>query len=922
MTDFNRFKVDISDFLDACTEEDKTLFLAQVGIEFSKPKFAQNDKDREEILLPQLLKATGIKHISTFSRLLKAYRNREGRTDLIPAIGLYFLAKVDDDYGTAAKPIEQSLFGENNKNPITFLDKFEWIPNKIKIYDEGFFVKPVIRSEKDHIIPSNESASKQEFLGVEVLQSNNSHDPKRDQPIQTGQRAETAHIIPIPYSPSYGLRLRVVEVQENSQPEECFSIKASENILFGHDDDLDTLLKRLAEIVSNQNITAEVAKEAFKSMDKKLSGHRAAVKNFLGIDRPILTEFNDVTMSAIPNRQKQSFQRLSAAGVDLTDLSKVGKVLLQHASTYFLDRRGSQGEVRIVFQLGKKERAKEFAKTLKKSIPANLVHLFEFVIIVLSQSENEKDEADLIRNLEEHYFFALLKLLESKLDEAATGHAVSKAQIANYFDLIPLKFRDVYHAAFLRFWDFSQSQTDTKNFEQISCSLVRNNSFCERYCQFVFHRDFRNLDSLIVEFARQDCNERTYLLNALQSLCDNHSHHELEFLSEIRSRIEFLELVQLDQLPAQMAISFVGDYMESPLVDCINATSNAHYLMAYFQFREGQYVQAAKYCERSLHHNPQNYAAQCFLGLMQFRDGDHEQALVSLQNARINSQQEYEFAHFYEGIVLEELSELEDAKEAYVRSLLLRPNFYEAAHNLCNCLIADGRILDASRLASAQITKYGALTPEFSAALAFGLVSSGYSKDARELLLKAHQETRAPIIEYNIAVLYFNRGQSEMCNEWLERLRVNPMSPKFIIASASALKQRKDIPELDESTLLEIQNDETIDPMLGVLFDKHYSGDLFSNYHFVTKVRSALDRHPRHPTHHMPKAQRKIAEAALTLEQKEARKEQRQKYADAIKRGRLKQEPKPVGRKRRKKTQTMNRGRTASMLLAPSYSGG
>ena len=125
MGEFNKFSGELRQYLrrkKSTTEK----FIQETARQYSDI-ITKNDQDRDSWLLQRLLDVTSLPSVNALSNILKQQRNGVlGKPDV--AYGLYFLAKVDDDYGMVVAPIERALFGGTVSKPVTFLDKIGWEP--------------------------------------------------------------------------------------------------------------------------------------------------------------------------------------------------------------------------------------------------------------------------------------------------------------------------------------------------------------------------------------------------------------------------------------------------------------------------------------------------------------------------------------------------------------------------------------------------------------------------------------------------------------------------------------------------------------------------------------------------------------------------------------------------------------------------
>ena len=756
---------------------------------------------------------------------------------------------------------------------------------------------------------------------------------------------------PIPMSLKHGMRIGYRTLARNTPIENFASDVVFENIIFHPNDDFDDLCLKLANTFVQHSSFPEIARKSYEIEKEKLVGQRDAVRNFLGMDRPNIYEFNENKDE--PGKNLLGHQRLLASGIDLRNLKSIGAYLLRNISLEVRSITLTNFRIRVLLNFSNTLNNHELINRIKESIPENLNYHVEYLFLTNCTDEckiytNTKN----IENSSENIYTVVYLFLRRHGQKNNYKSLFSfRKKLLEIFTHETQKTTKTDHVSAFKACVRSFKQKSSINYE-IFHAIEKNSYFCWRLISFLVQMDFRYLDSAIIEFSRNNSMLRKYLEEFMNEMIINGPFESLSFLTKLQVRIDFLNNIKLDRINTDFAINFVTEYTQNPIENDQISLSYSYYLLSFYSFRQGSIDAAISLCEISLSLFYENYSARCFYSVLLYQNGELQNSFENIILAKQHSGAKYEFAHFYEGVLQEKKSNYADAKLCYLNALMLKPEFYEAAHNLCNCLIIEGRILDASRLAVVQTTVHGAIIPEFMTALSYGLLRSGHAKDARRMLLDSHNQVAAPIFEYNLAVLYFNTSQAAMCNEWINRLFSNPQAPSFILKHASELRKRvrkNEFPKLDEGDLLDVILEDEIDPALSILINKYYGESIFLKNTLLEKIKRAIWSTPRHPTHHMPKSLRQQAEANMTAQDQERRKLEREKYYLAIRRGRAQSEPNAKGRKRRndsarhlKRQQELREKRLellkkykyvdyqysvsksgkVEMLLAPSYGGG
>ncbi len=395
---------------------------------------------------------------------------------------------------------------------------------------------------------------------------------------------------------------------------------------------------------------------------------------------------------------------------------------------------------------------------------------------------------------------------------------------------------------------------------------------------------------------------------------------------QIRRVLRYVRQIRSGVIEARSGSDFFNEVYESLTEKEKLERSLCLYQMSYFHFQMDKLDKAQELVLKALELDSTNVAAICFRAVLEMQKGRSEVASILLNEAQ-DLDNSYIFIPFYKGVLCEIEGEYEAAIIEYIRSLILAPNFYEAALNLTNCLLDSGRILDAARWVTAFLSKYAAPSFEFQTNIAVGLFQAGYSSHALKMLSSVYAETPAPLIALNIAKVYFGRAQAGPCKDWANKVLASESSTKTELNEA---RQMADLVGKEESIemalnaeLNVVERSEEVGDALGLLLASEYQIASGTNNDLFQTVRRAIQSKPK-------KAKKFAPKSVLALRDAEARKandrklaKQKRRYSEQIKRGRLDAEPKSSGYRRRKTHRRKSLFPGGIVLTrAPSYSAG
>jgi len=160
LSQFKKFQIKLDDYFDAeDSKELAGLFVEVVARQFGE-KIEKKESERDGWLTARLTEVTGLKP-SGLNETFRKYRRKKVQTIEI-AYGLYFLAKVDEDFSLVVPEIERVLFGEVDGQPLTMEEVIGLKLNKVLSASE--IDHPVVSELDTHLFDYSHSDNSRKLL--------------------------------------------------------------------------------------------------------------------------------------------------------------------------------------------------------------------------------------------------------------------------------------------------------------------------------------------------------------------------------------------------------------------------------------------------------------------------------------------------------------------------------------------------------------------------------------------------------------------------------------------------------------------------------------------------------------------------------------------------------------------------------------
>jgi tetratricopeptide (TPR) repeat protein/transcriptional regulator with XRE-family HTH domain len=392
--------------------------------------------------------------------------------------------------------------------------------------------------------------------------------------------------------------------------------------------------------------------------------------------------------------------------------------------------------------------------------------------------------------------------------------------------------------------------------------------------RFLVAKDFSALDQCVVRFARGDWDLVSRICGVLLSAANLMIHPDILFIRRAREAVRVMNLVRLGKVQDK-GVQLVFDRVlyESIKLNDLELSVEAAYQISYSSFLAGDFIKAYDVLADTRLQGHLTAPSLSFLASVAHVLNHNEEATRFLEQS-LKIRNDYEYTHFYLGVIKDEAGLYEEAIDHYVSAILLCPSFYEAAFNLTNSLLRVGRFLDAARMSSYIILSHDATAAELISNLAVALSSSGYSSAALAMLKASFASRPAAITAYNIAVIYYQRRQDSQCEDWIDIVLRDSPSLNYTVKPAAklrrALKKRPPV-QAEEISEMIAPVDQEMGADIALIFVTHgFDPNLPGNL-IVERVQKALRLGSRPPAAHMPSSQKrvllkKVADAKLQKE--------------------------------------------------------
>lgn len=672
-------------------------------------------------------------------------------------------------------------------------------------------------------------------------------------------------------------------------------------------------------IVDATSVPTE-AKARIVKVNQRFQVSKAMLENFLGIESSgvdgVLFDYSEAT-----KKNQNDIDRLVSAGVDVNAVREYGEAAIDAAAEVLSGFQSSD-----VFELqvsGDRHRRRLFVDRLVSRTKKN--GLLEFLSIAEFSGETYQEpnvdqrarlKAELVFGLLTNTEFASYNLPSKEIVDFLVQEVFSSTTIeANSLALawMTQSVDEVFSDADARF----ENRTALSPDEYDAYKLIVG---------FWASKDMQLLNRIVARFSRTEGSISTILADTIELVISEVSKTDLTFGIKISQVLQRVRQLRSGMIEANVGVEFFHEVLASLPEDAKAERSRCLYQVSYFYFRMNEPSKSMDAVLKALELNNRDISAMCFRAVLEMHDDRFEIASTLLDEATAVDNS-YIFVPFYRGVLHEAEGEFEEAIIEYIRALILAPNFYEAALNLTNCLLDTGRILDASRWASAFLSKYSVPTLEFHTNVAVGLFQAGYSPQALKMLTSVYNETPAPLIALNIGKIYFGRAQVGPCRDWMDKVLASEIATPFERREAreiSNLAGKEESVELALSAeIFDVERSEEVGSALGILLSSEYQLASGTNNDLFQAVRRAIQSKPRKAEKFAPKGVRIMMDAEAKKVRDRKLNKQKKRYSEQIKRGKQEAEPKSDGRKRRK-THSKKMPFAGGIVLtrAPSYSAG
>ena len=337
--------------------------------------------------------------------------------------------------------------------------------------------------------------------------------------------------------------------------------------------------------------------------------------------------------------------------------------------------------------------------------------------------------------------------------------------------------------------------------------------------------------------------------------------------------------------------------------------SEIYYQLAFIDYSMKSYQKARDNIECSLVLNESNYKSYNLDALVYFAEGNIPKAIKQVASS-ININNGYAYSHYNMGVIWESQNKHAKAANAYIKCLILEPEFYEALFNLSNILLDLNCYEDAGIIASYGATISPAFEAEICSNIAISLLNSGHSQQGLKILLGLASHNNAQYIFYNIAFTYYSRGQLETAQDWLDKINSEKISPEL---SISVIQLRKNIKQNKIEHFDISEETPNTAKKLGIKIDFLYS--YLEENGFRRNIK--FEKIVHHATHSQPISPLKFCPKSSQQQTKKSKNSKRQ-LNNAPKR-----EPAlPLTQSKVPKVKRIKRKNNLRHHRLPSYSGG
>lgn len=677
-------------------------------------------------------------------------------------------------------------------------------------------------------------------------------------------------------------------------------------------------------IIANSIVNAVCAptnnKAKLDQINRRFRASKTMLENFLGIENfgveSVLYDY-----SAATKKDTNEIDRLVSAGIDVKAIREYGEAAIDAAA-----------EALFGFQS---------LYIFKLNISGDLYRRRLFINRLISQSEkNGLLEFLEIEEIEDHSCQEIAVDKRNRLKSELISGLLSNIDFASD-GLLPSELVDFIIKAIAPDVPFGAEASILswvkKTVDEVFCEVVdtgnsRSALSPDDYAAYrmIFGfwatKNIQILYRLVALYCRTESRISTILADTIEIVSQEVFRLDINYGMQISQILSRVRQIRSGVIEPRNGLAFFEEIQNSLPDDASFEQSVCLYQISYYYFRINEKKIAKEKVMKALELDGTNVPAICFRAVIEMQDNRLEIASNLLNEAK-TIDNSYIFVPFYRGVLREEEGEYDKAIIEYIRCLILAPNFYEAALNLTNCLLDAGKILDASRWATAFLSKYSVPSLEFHTNIAISLFQAGYSAQALKMLSSVYAETPAPLVALNIAKIYFGRAQAGPCIDWTDRVLESESATASEIKEAreisTMVRNRESIEMVLSAELTHVESSEEVGDALGILLASEYQLASGTNNDLFQTVRRAIQSKPRKAKKFAPKSVQLLQNAEMRKAHDRKLAEQKRRYSEQIKRGHLDSEPKSE-RRRRQKTYSKKMPFADGIVLtrAPSYSAG